>query len=110
MDRKGIARGLLTLIMLTSGVCHFVVPRPFLQIMPTFFPAAWHLLLVQLSGAFEIAGAIGIQVPRVRALAGLGLSALLVAVFPANIHMAVNHVPMGDAVWPTWLAYARLPL
>ncbi len=110
MDRKARTRALLTLIMVTSGVCHFAFPRPFLQIMPPFIPLAWHAALVQLSGACEIAGGIGIHVPRLRSLAGLGLCALLLAVFPANIYMAVSHVPMGDAVWPTWLAWARLPL
>ena len=55
--------------------------------------------LVYISGVFEIMGGIGVLIPRFRALAGLGLVALLVAVYPANLYMAYNpdlfpHIPV----------------
>lgn len=108
--KKAIARVLLAVLMMGIGAAHFANPRSFLQIMPGFIPTSLHLPLVQVSGAFEILGGAGILVPKVRALAGWGLVALYLAVFPANINMAVNRLPMGDAVWPVWALWARLPL
>jgi uncharacterized membrane protein len=56
----------------------------------------------------EIAGGIGVMIPKTRRLAGLGLIALLVAVFPANINMAVNSEKFNK--FPAWALWARLPL
>ena len=61
---------------------------PFVRAMPPYLP--WHLGLVYLSGVFEVAGGIGLLVPRVRVAAAWGLIALYVAVFPANVHMALH--------------------
>ena len=74
--------------------------------MPPYLP--WHLLLVYLSGFFEIVLGILLLLPKVKHMAAWGLIALLVAVFPANIHMAVNHdlFPEYGAI-TLWL---RLPL
>jgi uncharacterized membrane protein len=73
--------------------------------MPPVLPA--HLELFYLSGVFEILGGIGVLVPRVRSAAGWGLIALLVAIFPANVHMALNPESFAD-IAPAAL-YARLP-
>ena len=89
----------------TMGVLHFVAPEPFVRIVPPYLPAP--LALVYVSGLFEIAGGLGILVPRTRRAAGYGLIALLVAVFPANLHMALNPDQFGD-VSATAL-YVRLP-
>jgi uncharacterized membrane protein len=64
--------------------------------------------LVRISGIAEIAGGVGVLLPRTRRLAGLGLIALLGAVFPANLHMARN--PERFRRIPRWALYARLPL
>jgi uncharacterized membrane protein len=66
------------------------------------------LFLVYLSGAFEIVLGAALLVPRCRRMAAWGLIALLVAVFPANIHMAVNP-ELFPAYRPVML-WARLPL
>ena len=91
---KIAVRLLLSLIFLTSGVFHFLTPEPFLKIMPAALPAK--LLLVQISGACELAGAVGLQIPRLRIAAAWGLFALLIAVFPANINQAVNQIQLSD--------------
>lgn len=93
--------------MATAGVMHFVAPKPFVQIVPAWLPAP--LLLVYISGFFEIIGAIGLLIPFTQRAAAWGLVALLIAVFPANINMAVNELPLGDTVYPigNWV---RLPL
>ncbi|MFQ5415619.1 MAG: hypothetical protein ACE5FL_01095 [Myxococcota bacterium] len=98
----------LTLAFGMAGISHFVRPEPFVAIMPPFLPA--HLALVYLSGAFEIAGAVGVIPVRTRRLAGYGLIALLFAVFPANIHMAMNADALVSQDVPLWFHYVRLPL
>jgi uncharacterized membrane protein len=68
------------------------------------------LALVLISGAFEILGGIGLLVPRFRRAAGIGLVALYVAVFPANVNMALHHVSLdGVTTLSPVLLWARLP-
>lgn len=90
------------------GVLHFAVPEPFVRIMPSALPAP--LFLVYLSGVCEL-GLSAALVPRAtRRYAAWGLCALFVAVFPANINMAVNHLVLDPAnPSPSWVAWARLP-
>jgi len=103
---KRIALFLLALAFTAAGVNHFINPEFYIAIMPSYVPA--HSELVVLSGVFEILGGIGVLVPRTRSLAGWGLIALLVAVFPANLHMALNPELFPD-VDPNGL-YFRLPI
>lgn len=89
-----------------AGVNHFVNPKPYISIMPPYLP--YHRELVYLSGLFEILGGIGMFFPRLRRLAGWGLILLLIAVYPANVHMALN--PDKFYKIPKWALYLRLPL
>jgi uncharacterized membrane protein len=93
--------------MVAIGIAHFANPDPFVRIVPAILPAK--LALVYVSGACEIAGGLGLLLPLTRRLAGLGLIALYVAVFPANINMAVNHIPISDKPLASWIPWARLP-
>ena len=87
--------------MIAIGIAHFVDPEPFVRIVPSYLPAA--LWLVWISGAFEIAGGVGVLVPRTRRMASWGLIALYVAVFPANIHMAIHGIQLDPAnPMPSW--------
>ena len=94
-----------------SGVLHFVIPRSYEAIMPPSLPR--HREAVALSGVAEIVGGLAVAHPRSRRFARWSLLALLVAVFPANIHMAVNPEQVRglnlDRV-PRWALWARLPL
>jgi uncharacterized membrane protein len=103
---KRIALTLLAPAFIVAGGNHFVNPDFFVAIMPPYLPA--HLELVYLSGIFEIAGGIGVLIPRVRSLAGWGLVALLVAVFPANLHMALKPELFSDV--SSGALYTRLPI
>ncbi len=89
------------------GIQHFINPDPFVGIMPPYLP--WHLELVYLSGIFEILGGVGLLIPTTRRIAAWGLCALLIAVFPANIHMLINEVPFGDFPPNPWLLWLRMP-
>jgi uncharacterized membrane protein len=85
---------------------HFVKPRDYQRIIPPGFPDPH--LLVAISGFCEIAGGLGLLVPPRRRPAGWGLIALLLAVFPANVYMAIS--PQKFPTIPAWLLWARLPL
>ncbi len=107
---KTVLRWALTVVMVAAGANHFLNPAPYLGMMPAELPASTHAPLVYLSGVFEILGGLGLILPATRRLAAWGLIALFVAVFPANLNMAINHLPLGDTVVPTWALWARLPL
>jgi uncharacterized membrane protein len=85
---KRIALFALSAMFVMVGVSHFTNPDFFVRIMPPYLPA--HLELVYLSGVFEVIGGVAVLIPRVRALAGWGIILLLLAVYPANIHMALH--------------------
>jgi uncharacterized membrane protein len=94
------------LLFFVAGANHFLVPQPYLSMMPGYLPA--HVLLVQLSGLAEMAGGIGVLFSATRRLAAWGLILLLVAVFPANLNVALHGWPGVDL--PAWLLWVRLPL
>ena len=98
---------LLVIFWVAAGVNHFLNPAFYVQIMPDYLPA--HLQLVYLSGIAEILGGLGVAVPQLRRYAGWFLLVVLLAVFPANIHMAVHEVQVGDTTLPVWALWARLP-
>jgi uncharacterized membrane protein len=102
--RTGLRR-LAAIFFVVAGTFHFLKPEMYLQIMPPYFPAPQ--LLVAVSGIAEIAGGIGLLIPRLRRAAGWGLIALLFAVFPANIYMVQHSERFHFAPWILW---ARLPL
>jgi uncharacterized membrane protein len=91
----------------TAGVMHFVIPGVYASIVPDWLPA--HRELVYASGVAEIAGGAGVLHPRTREAAAWWSVATLVAVFPANVHMALHperyKLPGGRAA-----LYGRLPL
>ncbi len=90
------------------GVAHFTDADFFVRIMPPYLP--WHLEIVYLSGVFEIAGGLGVLLASTRSLARLGLIALLIAVYPANIHMAMNPEPFIAEGMSVAMLYGRLPV
>ena len=96
-------------VMAAAGINHFVNPRFYKAIMPDYLPA--HDELVAASGVAEIVGAVGTMIPATRRPAGWFSIATLVAVFPANLHMALEPeryekgIPGGRNA-----LYARLPV
>ena len=101
-----MSRALLGLGFIATGILHFVKPRMYEAIMPRYLPA--HRELVYASGVAEIAGGAGVLHPRTRRPAAWWLIATLVAVFPANVEMAI-HAERFRRI-PEPLLWVRLPL
>jgi uncharacterized membrane protein len=95
---KRRARLALAGLLLVTGVLHFVVPDPYVRIIPRVLPKAWAEPLVYLSGVAELVGGALLLKRR----GGWFVVALLVAVFPANVQMALDD--------PNVLTLGRLPL
>jgi len=91
-----------------AGIQHFRAPDFYVHIVPPALPAPQ--TLVYLSGWAEIFLGLALLVPQLRRFAAWGVIALLVAVFPANLHMWWNDVPMDGRPLPGWFHAVRLPL
>lgn len=103
---KIIFKWIFGIVFIFAGLNHFINPDFYLRIMPPYLP--WHIFLVQLSGIIEIVLGILLLIPKFTRLAAWGLIALLVAVFPANIYMAMNTELFADL--NPMLIYLRLPI
>ncbi|MGI8508055.1 MAG: DoxX family protein [Gemmatimonadaceae bacterium] len=99
---------ILVAIFTIAGVLHFIAPDSYTRIVPRWLPAP--KVLVYVSGAFELLGGLGLLVRPLRRVAAWGLIALLVAVFPANIHMLQSAYAAGASGWAQILLWFRLPL
>ncbi len=96
---------IIALFFMTGGIAHFVLAEFFVASMPDYLGYHWELVII--SGVFEILGAVGILVPKTRLFSGYGLIALCVAVYPANINMALHPELFPDLT--TAFLYGRLP-
>jgi uncharacterized membrane protein len=103
-----VLRYVLALLFIAGGILHFINTDLYLKIMPPYIP--WHVAMVYISGVAEIAGGVGLLVPILRKPAAWGLVALLIAVFPANVYMAIDRIQVTSQPIPQWLLWARLPL
>jgi uncharacterized membrane protein len=92
-----------------AGAMHFAIPRSYEAIVP---PALADLKgeAVAVSGIAEIAGGLAVLHPRTRRFARWWLLGLLLAVFPANVHMALHPEQVPGLEVPRWTLWARLPL
>jgi uncharacterized membrane protein len=103
---KVVLRVLFGAFFVIAGVTHFTNRDFFTSIVPPYLP--WPELLVYVSGVAEIALGVLLMVPATTRIAAWGLIALLIAVFPANIHMAMNPQLYPDT--PLAALLIRLPL
>ncbi len=105
---RRLARGVGGAFFVGAGILHFVRPRMYEQIVPPGFgdPAT----VVMLSGAAEVIGGLALASSVGLRATRWWLVALLVAVFPANVYMALEPQRTGAAGLPGWLLWARLPL
>ena len=106
---KNITIYLIAIFYVNVGVKHFTDPNWFMHIMPPYIPL--HLELVYLSGFFEIVLGLLLIIPKTRKVASYGLILLLIAVYPANIYLALNEIPQQKIGISSFVAsWIRLPL
>jgi uncharacterized membrane protein len=98
----------LATLFVAAGVTHFLRPAMYERIVPPMLPAP--RAIVYISGVAEIGGGLGLLIPVTRRAAAGSLVALLICVFPANIYMAVAHVPFPGIAGERWAQCLRLPL
>src|SRR5688572_30350863 len=98
----------LAALFVFAGVMHFVIPAAYVAVTPAW--VRWRFEAVYLSGIAEIAGGIGLLVPPLRKAAGIGLIALLVAVFPANVQMLSTAIATDAPAFYQTILFLRLPL
>ena len=101
-------RRLVAVPFIGMGILHFLVPKQFEAIMPPYLPA--HRELVYASGVAEIVGGASLLNDRTRTFGMWWLIATLLAVFPANVHMALNPDDYQQVPGGKWSLYGRLPL
>jgi uncharacterized membrane protein len=96
------------LLFLFTASGHFVQTGPMVQMLPPWVPA--REMLVYATGVLEIVIALGFFSSRWRRASGWAAMAVLVGFFPANIHAAFEHVPMGGHAWGPAYLLIRAPL
>ena len=102
----------LAALFAIAGLGHFVAPEFFERILPPWLPGWLGVprTVVYMSGMAELAGAAGLLIPATRVVAGWGLIALLVAVFPANVQMLLDARASGAGRWYVAALWLRLPV
>ena len=103
---KKATKIIFTVFFVAAGVNHFLDPAFYENITPPYLP--WSHALVIISGVAEIVLGLGLLIPRLSQLSAWGIIALLIAVFPANIHMAIH--PELYPTIPIAALWLRLPL
>jgi uncharacterized membrane protein len=94
-------------IFIVGGFLHFLRPGPYVRMIPLILP--WPRLALRMSGAAEILGGLGLLVRPLRRAAAYALALLPIAVFPANIYMAVAHVSFPGLMGESRVQWLRLP-
>ena len=102
-----VGKSVFAAVFLAAGVAHFATPGFFLKIMPPYIPFNREVVLI--SGAIEIILGFLLLIPRTSRLAAWGLVALLVAVFPANIHAYLHRDQFPPFPSSDLLHLLRLP-
>jgi uncharacterized membrane protein len=92
---------------IVAGSLHFLIPKTYRRIVPPYVPAPTAMVVA--SGAAEVAGGVGLMLRAPRRFAGWWLVATLIAVFPANVHMARNAEDYPDVPGGAPALWARLP-
>ena len=105
---RSIARLLLAASLVVAGVAHFAMPQTYLPLMPEVLPAKrfW----IYFTGVAEIAGGIGLLVPRLRRAATIGIVLMLVGFLWVHVDLLFRPATFGGEPIPRWILWARVPL
>lgn len=105
---KRILLWIMAAFYIFAGVMHFVRPDYYMPMMPPYLP--WHAALVFLSGVAELVLGVAVLIPALRNWAAWGIVLLLIAIFPANLHIALHNVAVfGAAEGAGAMNWVRLP-
>lgn len=107
LSRRAV-RWVLSLCYLIAGLAHLARPAAFVAITPHWVP--WPHEVIAITGVAEIAGAVGLHIPRLRRAAGFGLALYALCVWPANWNHAIHDIPLGGVHWSWWYHGPRLVL
>ncbi|MGE6491471.1 DoxX family protein [Exiguobacterium sp. NPDC077395] len=103
-----MVRNLYGVLLFGAGILHFVREKAFMSIIPKSWP--FRRLMVQLSGVVEVVFGAMLLLNKGTTFVKRTLPAFFIAVFPANINMAVKPSKIGGKVIPKWITWGRLPL
>ena len=101
-SRKAAGLFAVAIMFVFTGATHFTgMKHDYAAMLPA--PLSGNLWIIYLTGALQLAGAVGLLIRRTRRLAGVCLALLLVAMFPGNVYAAVNEIPFrGEEPTPLW--------
>jgi uncharacterized membrane protein len=106
---KRVLLWVMAAFYILAGLMHFIRPDYYMPMMPPYLP--WHGPLIFLSGVAELGLGVAVLIPSLRPLAAWGIILLLIAIFPANIHIALHNVPVFGATEGAGIGnWVRLPL
>lgn len=105
---RGALRAALSALYAAAGMLHLAAPQGFVPIVPDFAP--WPHLVVMATGLCEIAGALGLCMPRFRKAAGIGLALYAICVFPANLKHALDNIDVAGLPSSWWYHAPRMAL
>lgn len=97
---------IMALLYILAGFNHFRNPKMYIRIIPSYFSNP--NLINKLSGFAEIILGIGLLIPALTEMSAWGIILLLIAIFPANLHMYLNE--KASFGLPKWVLLLRLPL
>lgn len=106
MTARTLLRGLLVAFYAAAGLLHLGAPDGFLPIVPDWVPFPREVVII--TGLAEIAGAVGLLIPRLRKAAGIGLALYALCVFPANIKHAFDGIAVTGLPSSWWYHGPRL--
>ncbi len=105
-EGRACMRVALTVALVFFGADHLLTPQRYLPMIESWMP--WASTVVALTGICEIAGGLGLLVPRLRRLAGALLAVYFIAVFPANVHNALQGLSVDGLPVSAWYYWVRL--
>src|SRR5687767_14063525 len=97
----------LSLFFLFTGIGHFIRTEPMAAMLPPAVP--YRVELIYLTGVFELLGAVGVWIPGLMKITGVCLMLMMLAVLPANIYSAFNHVEFGGHQYGPVYLLVRVP-
>ncbi len=107
LEKKQTFRILLAVLMVLAGLSHFFADGVYIKIVPGFLP--YPAEIVYFTGVLEVLGGIGLLIPGISQVAAWGFVLLYIAVYPANINMAVNNIHIDNIPDGNWFQAIRLP-